>query len=314
MSNDNVATPLQALTDAAYAIIKGPLANPKQMRSVNLNSAVATLCLCVAAYETAAMQLSEETDQMREALLDAATPLLRTIGPEEWAYITQGHDQECLATAGADGGMKHNCVHDEKTMPCLACPHLTSLKPDIGAAIAMPQPGPTATTNKPKYPGAAARALSALRSMKNWARTLPEEHHATVAAIAAANAVANAGYYTAAAIEVHPVRNINVADNGFQAELETQEEQLYQDLYQIMGGPAGKVAPPGNNYNTCLKFEWFQRELTEYACKNEEAWEDRMEGDMLNAPCNACPSRTKPFKPSVQELLAQALKRENSRR
>ena len=312
MTGPTILKAHRALADAAEAIVNSAMANPKEMPGTSVNSAIATLCLCVAGQHTTSIQPTQEAEARQKELLELAAPILRNIEDRDWKDVLHGHDQECLSAAQSNGHTEYACIYDQKLMPCLACPHLTKLKPDMHADIARPAEGPNRQAHKPDYPRASAAAVRALQHMARWAPNVPAQHHTTTNAIAAGVALADAAYYAAAAIEVHPLLGRRGNRDGHMAHIRLSED-IYHSLHELMGGWATPLNQPGKPMQHCAVQTWHIAGRTEYVCRHEENWDpNRWDGDTLDNPCNTCDLMKAPPRPRVQELLKRAMDREKT--
>lgn len=310
MTNPTLLKAHQTLANAAEAIINSPMANPKGMPETRVNSALATLCLCVAGQHTLSIHPTQEAEAQQEELLELAAPILRNISDQHWQETLTGHDEECLSAVQSNGVTEYACIFDEKLMPCLACPHLTRLKPSMNAGITRPKEGPNLKAHKPNYPKASAAAIRALRHMACWPTNIPPEYHAATNTIAAGVALADAAYYAAAAIEVHFILkpHLNQDHNEIHVKL---SEDIYQSLHQLMGGSAAALKQQEETTQHCILHTWHRDDKTEYVCRYEENWTPgQWDGDILDNPCNTCDFTKSPQRPRVQELLKQATDRE----
>ena len=241
-----------------------------------------------------------------------AAPILRNISDQHWQETMTGHGEECLSGLQSNGHTEYACIFDEKLMPCLACPHLTRLKPSMNAGITKPKEGPNQKVHKPNYPQASAAAIRALRHMACWPPNIPPEHHATPNAIAAGVALADAAYYAAAAIEVHPLLKLHGNQDDHKTHIKLSED-IYHSLHRLMGGSAAPLNYPGDSTQHCILYTWHITNRTEYVCRYGENWTpNQWDGDILDNPCNTCDLMKAPQRPRVQELLKQAMDREKA--
>ena len=251
MTRPTILKAHQIQAHATEDIINSPMANPKRMPATSVNSAIATLCLCVAGQRTLSIHPTQEAEAQQEELLEVAAPILRNISDQHWQETMTGHGEECLSGVQSNGHTEYACIFDEKLMPCLACPHLTRLKPSMNAGITKPKEGPNQKAHKPNYPQASAAAIRALRHMACWPPNIPPEYHATPNAISAGVALADAAYYAAAAIEVHPLLHLHGNQDDHKTHIKLSED-IYHSLHRLMEGSAAPLSQPGDPTQHCI--------------------------------------------------------------
>ena len=207
MNQTIYATAHAKLIEIAETITASPLANPKGMTIVSLNSRIALLANAVAGRHLTILDETGETANQQVKLLEISGPHIHAMSSTERSSLTaEKQDELCVAAVDSRGLVNHSCQEfDAKTLPCLNCPHVLAVMPDITGGFTHEEPHQPPVWNKPNLPKAAFAASEVLTIIRDWADGLlkestPPSRHLTAAAIAAGETA----YYIAAAIETHP--------------------------------------------------------------------------------------------------------------
>ena len=296
----------QLLTEIARTITTSPLANPKHMESVHINSRIALLTNALAGRHLALLDTAAATASQQEQLLEISDPHMQAMTDDLWQQTTEREpDDNCLTSLATSGQIAHNCAYDDKPLPCLTCPMLTRQMPNIAQGIRRCADRTPPPAHKPHFGRAAAAALRVMDLSEQWAQTMLGCQRTESRAVAAAETV----YYTSAAIERHPRfgPSGSAGPRGNEGPWITRSEQVFDRLYQVMGGPPGRTAarPPTPDYG-CLLFIW-ARDQSEYHCQDPE--KAGPNGDRPE-PCEDCPLGQQSRKPMPWQLLAAAVSRE----
>ena len=218
--------------------------------------------------------------------------------------VDRAPDNCCLTSVSSSGHIEHNCLYDEKPLPCLTCPVLTRQMPHAAQGVRRAPITPP-LAHKPNFARASAAALRVIDLSEQWARLMlgrdRTESRTVLAAIAAAETV----YYTSAAMERHPTFGPRRSDEQWIK----RSEQVFDQLYQVMGGPPGPTAarPSGNSDHCSLLFWSQQDQPPEYTCLDPV--KAGPTGDRPD-PCDTCPLAPETRKPMPWQLLAEAVSRD----
>ena len=272
------------LVNIARTITTSPLANPRHMNNVSINSRIALLTNAVAGHHLTVLDGSTDTANQQEQLLEISNPHMQAMSDHLWELtVDRAPDNCCLTSVSSSGHIEHNCLYDEKPLPCLTCPMLTRQMPHAAQGVRRTPITPP-QAHKPNFAKASTAALRVMDLSEQWARLMlgrdRTESRTVLAAIAAAETV----YYTSAAMERHPTFGTRRSDEQWIR----RSEQVFDQLYQVVGGPPGPTAARPSGYsNYCTLLFWSQQDQP----SEQVAWTQSKPGPQATDRTPATPAR-----------------------
>ncbi len=272
--------------------------------NVRLNAGNAVLC-AYAAHRHLAGQATPPDEELRNI---ARAHLL---GEEEQipvlAALSGEEPDDCWAVDDSRGRLCYHCDlegSDDRNFPCLSCPLVTRHLPNIAGPLDMAR---AETSPRDVYPDPiaalrdAGETLDAIqRGIEALGRCPPDPE-----LLAAAIAMANAAYYTLAAVEWHPP---HIGRRNVQR-LVARELVIADALYVAMGGDSarGSIQPKRTSELYCSRILSVPSGDVKFLCGEPEGVmppEAEPDGE-TETMCEHCLFRSHEHRPRIDQLAGR---------
>ena len=300
---------MQAATEMAAAmrtLHTSPLTRARGENAANarLNAGNAVLC-AYAAHRHLSGQATPPDEELDEELRNIARAHLLGEGKQTpvLAVLSDKEPKDCWAVDDSRGRLCYHCDHegsDDRNFPCLSCPLVTRHLPNIAEPLNMA----TAETPTDVHPDPiaavrdAGEVLDAIQRAGDALGRCPHDPELLATAIA----MANAAYYTLAAVEWHPP---HIGRRTVQR-LAARELEIADGLYLAMGGDAehGSIQPKRSGEPYCVRILRIPKKEVMFLCGEPEGVmppEAEPDGE-TDTMCEHCLFRSHEHRPRIDQV------------